>query len=102
MIPYLEGYGGKYEVFRENLTDNQIRRVFFEIVNSDRFDLGEQSHIILRGTDKIVGYIGNDSVELCCPLEEMPELYRVPHKHLKKIFRAATNKIFHDAERVAA
>lgn len=101
MIIDSEGFGGQYEVFRENLAASQIRRVFYEIATSKRFELGEQSHIVLKGTEKIVGYIGNESLELCCPSWDNPSLYRVPHKHLKRIFRRATNNLFHKCERLA-
>ena len=84
----LIGYGGLYEPVSERLTDDQIREAFYQISLSDRFDLGDQSHIVLRGTDRIVGYIGNSSLELCCPKGENPERYRIPHKHLRRIFKA--------------
>jgi len=82
------GYGGMYETFRLNLRDDQIREAFFRIMDSKRFELGEQSHIVLRGTDTIVGYIGNSSLELCCSEGRDPEIYRTPHKHLRRIFRS--------------
>lgn len=95
------GFGGEYETYRTNLADDQIRKVIYQIFISERFAFGEQSHVVLRGTDKIVGYVGNESLELCCPADENPALYKVPHKHLKRIFRAATNRMFHKCEKLA-
>lgn len=84
-----EGFGGNYEFVRRQLTDKQIMDIAFKVHASDTFEFGELSHIVLRGTDKIVGYVGSDSVQLCCPKRENPEIYRVPHSHLKRIFRSA-------------
>ena len=84
----LLGYGGLYEPCRRNLTDNQIRKAVFLVARSNRFDFESQSHIVLEGTGRIVGYIGSSSLELCCPEGENPEKYRIPHKHLGRIFRS--------------
>ena len=92
------GFGGQYEVYRENLTDDQIRAVVYKIATSERFHIGNNSHILLNEADVIVGYIGSSSVELCCPEGQNPNLYRLPHKHLRRIFRAATNRVFHKFE----
>jgi hypothetical protein len=87
------GYGGKYEVVRRHVTDIQIRDIVTKISTSDRFEFGELSHVVLRGTDTIVGYVGNDSAELCCPNGKNPEEYRIPHSHLRRIFRASVHSV---------
>ena len=84
----MEGFGGQYEVVRGDLTDMQVIRAAIKIQDSPRFDIGENSHIILRGTNTIVGYLGNETLELCCPSRDSPEIYRVPHKHLRRIFNS--------------
>ena len=83
---HLTGYGGNYELIRGQLTDKHIMDIAFMINNSDRFDFGELSHVVLRDTDKIVGYVGCDSAQLCCPNGENPKNYRIPHSHLRRIF----------------
>jgi len=83
-----EGFGGNYELVRRQLTDKQITDIALKVHVSNIFDFGELSHVVLRGTNTIVGYVGNDSVELCCPEGENPEKYRTPHSHLKRIFKS--------------
>jgi len=84
-----EGFGGKYELVRRPLTDKQIMDIAFKVHASDTFEFGELSHVVLRGTNTIVGYVGNDSVQLCCPEGKKPEIYRIPHSHLRRIFMSA-------------
>ena len=85
------GYGGKYELIRGNVPDNKIRNTLDRIIGSGRFSFGELSHVVLKDTELIVGYVGNSTLELCCPEEQKPELYKRVYKHLKKIFRASVN-----------
>ena len=80
--------GTRYEPLRKNLGNRQIINAVYRIQRSGRFDVGECSHIILKGTDVVVGYVGNESLELFCPKEQEPGTYRTPHKHLRKIFRS--------------
>ena len=93
MIIDTTGYGGNYESVRRHLTDRQIRDIVAKISTSGRFEFGELSHVVLRGTDTIMGYVGNDSVELCCPSGKKPEEYRIPHSHLRRIFRASVKSV---------
>ena len=81
-----EGYGGKYELVRIQLIYEQILGITSKIHASQRFEFGENSHVVLRGTKTIVGYVGNDSAQLCCPIGEEPSIYRIPHSHLRRIF----------------
>lgn len=90
-FPQSEGYGGIYEPVKAGLTNDQMREAIFRITTSERFEFGELSHIVLQGTNTIVGYIGDDSLELCCPEEKDSEIYRIPHKHLRRIFKASVN-----------
>ena len=89
MIIGFTGHGGGYELVRRPLTDKQISDIAAKIQSSQRFNFGELSHVVLSGTDTIIGYVGNDSVELCCPEGENPEKYRTPHSHLRRIFMSA-------------
>lgn len=88
MDAYMEGYGGMYEEARRPLTNEQLRKIRVKIFNSDRFEMGELDHIVLAGTETIVGFLGNGSVDLCCPLNENPTKYRVPHSGLRRIFKS--------------
>ena len=85
---YSRGFGGYYESVQRNLSDRQISTLISKISDSFIFELGELEHIFLRGTNKIVGYVGNDSVELCFPTLTNLDLYKIPHKHLKRIFNS--------------
>lgn len=84
-----EGFGGNYEFVRRQLTDKQIMDIAFKVQTSNIFKFGELSHVVLRGTNKMVGYVGSDSAQLCCPKGENPEKYRTPHSHLRRIFMSA-------------
>ena len=88
MKVYTEGYGGKYEEARRPLTDEQLRKIRVRIFNSDKFEVGKLSHIVLAGTETIVGFLGIGSVDLCCPLNEDPKKYMEHHSHLRRIFRS--------------
>ena len=80
--------GQRYEPLRTNLTDRNIINAAARISESERFEFGEYSHVVLKGTDVVIGYIGNESLELLCPDAAEPIFYRIPHKHLRRIFRA--------------
>lgn len=86
MRTYMSGYGGKYEMVRTHLTDEQITSLAGKVATSEKFEFGDLSHIVLSGTETIVGFIGNDSVELCCPQKESSKKYRTIHQHLRRIF----------------
>ena len=84
----MEGFGGKYGTARNHLTDQQLFKIIRKIADSDRFEMGELSHIVLKGTETIVGYVGNQDVDLCCPLNVDPRTYGIPYHHLRKIFKS--------------
>ena len=86
MRSQIRGFGGKYESICRRLTNKQLLDIALKVQNSGLFEIGEFSHIVLRGTDTIIGYVGNDSADLCCPEDKKPEIYRIPHSHLRKIF----------------
>lgn len=88
MDSYTTGFAGKYESVRDSLTKRQFEIIVSKIANSDRFDFGERHHVVLRDTDIIVGYLGSMSAELCCPEDIDPNLFRVPHSHLRRIFKS--------------
>lgn len=82
------GFGGYYRPIRDPLTRDQILKIIIKIEDSQRFTFGEWSHVVLRGTNLIMGYVGNESVHLCCPHGENPNNYQVPHKHLTRIYNS--------------
>ena len=80
--------GRRYETIRRNLTNGQIMNALIRISDSEKFEIGEFHHIFLKDTNTIVGYIGNESLELYCSERLNSEKYRIPHKNLRRIFRA--------------
>lgn len=89
MLSEMVGFGGNYCSVRALLIDKQIIDIAFKINNSDRFEFGENSHVVLIGTDTIVGYVGHDTAELCWPEGQDQKRYRTPHSHLRRIFNSA-------------
>ena len=83
-----EGFGGEYGTVRDHLTDQQLLKIIRKIADSDRFEMGELSHIVLAGTETIVGYVGSQSAELCCSPDVDAKTYQIPYHHLKRIFRS--------------
>ena len=88
MRGYTEGYGGRYETIRWPVTDSQILDAVYLVQTSSKFQIGQNSHVVLKGTDTIVGFLGNDSLELCFQGNKKEEHYRIPCKHLRRIFRS--------------
>ena len=54
----------QYETVRTCLDPYQMAKLVCKIQGSKVFELGELSHINLRGTDTCVGYLGDESAEL--------------------------------------
>lgn len=77
-----------YVTLRENLSNRALINAVCRIQNSNRFEIGERSHILLKGTGVFVGYIGNDSLELCASPGTPVKSYKSQYKHLKRIFMA--------------
>lgn len=73
----------EYQIFRKNLTSGEMAIVSCEIDNSEEFEFGEFSHIVLNGTNIKVGYIGNETFELINPNKKE---FRKYHNKLKEIF----------------
>ena len=73
----------EYKIFRKNIACEDILTIVCEINDSKDFELDELSHIILKGTNTKVGYIGNDTLELVNP--DKKELIEY-HTKLKNIF----------------
>ncbi len=82
------GYGGFYKTVREGLNDEQTLKLFMEVEKSKRFKLDELSHVVLRETGNIVGYIGSETAELCSPRIRRPVQYLLYHQQLKRIFNS--------------
>lgn len=73
----------EYKILRNNLNVGETAIVLSEITDSKDFDLNELSHIVLKGTKTLVGYIGDDSLELVNPNKKEFIKY---HNKLKEIF----------------
>ncbi len=79
----------EYVLIYNHLSIDQARKAYSKVACSEKFKLDDLGHIFLRGTDLPVGYIGDDSLELCRQEGVNPQFYSVPHKHLKRIFKGS-------------
>lgn len=82
---HLETHSHKYQTFRTGLSDWQMTKLIYKIQNSDRFQVGDLSHIHVRGSNVCVGYLGDDSAEFVDP--DRTET-RAPRRQLKRYFRS--------------
>lgn len=73
----------EYQVFQKDVMPGDIASVVCEINNSKDFELDELSHIVLKGTNTRVGYIGDDTFEIINPHKKEFVGY---HAELKNIF----------------
>jgi len=74
-----------YKTDREYLTPWQMSKLITKIQRSGRFEIGQLSHISLKGTDICVGYLGDESAEEVDPQREETASQR---RILRKYFRA--------------
>ena len=73
----------EYKIVKENVLPFYISNVTCMINDSKDFELGELSHIVLKGTNIHVGYIGDDTLEL---VNYNNKLFKTYHNRLKEIF----------------
>ena len=83
---HLENHHHKYEAVREYLTPWEMSKLITKIQRSGRFEIGDWSHIHLKGTDICVGYLGDETAEIVDPQRKETASQR---KILKKYFRSA-------------
>jgi len=57
----------KYHTVQENLRPEEIARLICKIQGSKDYDLGELGHIFIADSKVVVGYIGDDRVDLVEP-----------------------------------
>jgi len=84
-MAHLETHQHSYQTVREYLTPWQMSKLITKIERSDRFRIGEFSHIHLKGTNVCVGYLGDESAEIVDPLRKETASQR---RILKKYFRS--------------
>ena len=53
-----------YHAVCENLSNSEVLKFICAIQESDQYELGQYSHIFLRNSDSIIGYIGDDEFDL--------------------------------------
>lgn len=59
----------KYSAFKENIDSFLMSRIIKEIFNSEEIELldelksGQLSHIVIKGTQTPIGYLGDDHLE---------------------------------------
>ena len=73
----------EYKTVKENVIMGDMAKVICEINDSKDFEIDELSHIILKGTNTRVGYLGDDTFELVNPNEK---LFKGYHSKLGEIF----------------
>ena len=78
------------------LTPQKLAWVTREISESRTYELDDDSHIVVTGTNTRVGYIGDDTFELVNP--EDPTLIQ-HHKNIISIYNTAIRGFFRDKGR---
>ena len=73
----------EYKTVKENVMMGEMAKVICEINDSKDFEIDELSHIILKGTNTRVGYLGDDTFALVNPNEK---LFKGYHGKLEEIF----------------
>ena len=73
----------EYKTVKENVLPFDMANVACMIKDSKCFEIDELSHIILKGTNTRIGYIGDDTLELVNPNEK---LFKGYHSKLGEIF----------------
>jgi len=81
-------YVERYEIVRRDLFEWQLCKAVSKIKDSNRFEFGELTYIILKNTRTPIAYIGSETLELCFPKGEKSELFKIPHSHLRRIFNS--------------
>ncbi len=54
----------EYHTTQEDLVPQEIARFICEIKYSNEYDLEDLGHILVTGTDTVIGFIGDDRVDL--------------------------------------
>lgn len=54
----------RYHALLENLTLQEIANFTCRIQESERYSIGHLGHIFITGTEKVIGYIGEDRIDL--------------------------------------
>jgi hypothetical protein len=79
----------EYAPIRENISQDQLSKAYSlvnDIVNENPvLKIGDLSHIVLRETKKKVGYLGNETLELCNFGDRTLKQY---HEKLEKAFNS--------------
>jgi len=74
-----------YQIVREWLMPWQIARIISRIDQSKQFEMGELSHVYIRGTETRVGYLGDETAELVDTNKRETKPYR---RELRILFNA--------------
>ena len=59
-----------YQTIYQGLPPWEMAAIIYKIQNSLQYELDDLSHVVLRGSDTRVGYLGDDSLELVNPADE--------------------------------
>ncbi|MDO8459978.1 MAG: hypothetical protein Q7S74_02625 [Nanoarchaeota archaeon] len=54
----------KYHTIQDNLTSQEIARFICEIQESEKYCLGQYGHVFIEHIDTVIGYIGDDRLDL--------------------------------------
>lgn len=77
-----------YKTLYKNLTPCEIALATCKIQESEKFELDDLSHIVLKETNKRVGYIGDETLELC---NSSNSFSKKSHQELRGIFDYSIN-----------
>lgn len=75
----------EYQLIRNVFYPEDVGKVISAVEDSDELEMGELCHVIIKGTNTKVGYIGNETLELVDPNKKDLKQY---HNLLKKIFKS--------------
>jgi len=82
---HLGDHQHEYGTVREGLSPWQMVKLTYKIQCSDRYNIGDFSHIHLTDTNICVGYLGDDSAQLVDP--ERRDIKPL-HRQLRRIFNS--------------
>lgn len=79
----------EYRTILKNLSLEEMSTIIYEIQNSGYFELDDLCHVVIKGTNKRIGYVGDEELQLVDPEDKSLEKY---HKNLISIYQHAISE----------